>query len=74
MGLYDYITSSSYTDPIMEEIYAIKRKKPEEFSRDSEAYYAAIAHRKAEAASLGLSYLDYCLKKVNDRHPSLTLH
>ena len=69
MDLYDYITSPSYSDPIMEEIWEIKRKNSEIFSRDPGAYLDAMRHEEEEAAAMGLSYLEYCMRKLEARCP-----
>ena len=69
MDLYDYITSPSYTDPIMEEIWEIKRKNSDVFARDPDAYLARMRREEEEAAAMGLSYLEYCLKKIEVRSP-----
>ena len=69
MDLYDYITSPSYTDPIMEEIWEIKRRKSDALSRDPRACLAAMRREEEEAAAMGLSYLEYCLKKIEASSP-----
>ena len=57
-----------YQDP-MEELYAIRHQLSEQYDFDirklSEAISAEVAHAKA----LGMTYLEYCMAKVNGSLP-----
>jgi len=53
----------------MEEIWEIKRRKSDALSRDPRACLAAMRREEEEAAAMGLSYLEYCLKKIEASSP-----
>jgi hypothetical protein len=47
-------------DPIMEEVYATRRKISERFGNDPKRYIAGICEMKRRAAESGMSFLAYC--------------
>ena len=47
-------------DPIMEEVYATRRKISERFGNDPKRYIAGICEMKRRAQEAGLSFFAYC--------------
>ena len=56
-------------DPIMEEVYATRRKISMQFGNDPSRYIAAIREEIARAKSLGMTYREYCLAQLEDKLP-----
>ena len=53
------------SDPIMDEVYAIRRDLSAASGYDVSAYFNIVQNEKQEAAKLGMSYFDYCLARLN---------
>lgn len=52
-------------DPILDEVVSTRRKISERFGNDPSRYIAAIRENAAKAKSLGMSYFEYCLSKID---------
>lgn len=57
------------SDPIMDEVYAIRRDLSAASEHDVSAYFNIVQNEKQEAVNLGMSYFDYCLARL-DRESS----
>ena len=58
------------SNPIMDEIYAIRHDFSVSCGHDASAYFSIVQNEKQEARNLGLSYFDYCLARLNQEGPS----
>ena len=47
-------------DPIMDEVYATRRKVSARFGNDPKRYLAGICEMKRRAVESGMSFLAYC--------------
>lgn len=59
---------NTVSDPIMDEIYAIRHEISAASGHDVSAYFNLVQKEKREAASLGMTYFDYCFAQLNKRH------
>lgn len=56
-------------DPIMDEVYATRRKISKRYGNDPSRYIAAIHEELASAKALGMTYGEYCLAEVEGTLP-----
>lgn len=53
------------SDPIMDEVYAIRHDLSMESGHDVSAYFNVVRNEKREAESIGMTYFEYCLARLN---------
>ena len=56
---------NTVSDPIMDEVYAIRRDLSAASGNDVSAYFNIMQSEKRAAKELGMSYFDYCLARLN---------
>ena len=59
-----------YPDPILDGIHDTRRRIFAACGNDIGNYFEMMRREEAEAASLGMSYTDYCLNKIESRSGS----
>ncbi len=52
--------NKSDDNPIMDEVYAVRREISSRFENDPNRYIASIREMKHRAAEVGLTFLEYC--------------
>ena len=63
-------TFNLYPDPILDGIHDVRRQLFAACGNDIGNYFEMMRREEAEAASLGMTYPDYCLKKIKARNQS----
>lgn len=59
--------NKSDDDPIMGEVYEIRREISSRFGNDPDRYIASIREMKRRASEAGLSFLEYCRSVSGDK-------